>query len=62
MSDFRYHEISNGTSTAIFYPVNIEYVLSHSISNYTDIKYVTFGIIQTIGYVEDNEVMMSLSF
>ena len=62
MSDFRYHEITDGTSTAIVYVVNIKYVLSHSISNYTDIKYETFEITQTISYVEENEVMMSLRY
>ena len=33
MSDFRYHEVTDGTLTSIVYPVNIKYVLSSSISN-----------------------------
>ena len=36
MSDFRYHEITDGTSMAIVYPVNIKYFLPHSISNYSN--------------------------
>ena len=59
MSDLRYHEITDGSSIAVVYPVNIKYVLSHATSNYTDIKYVTFGITQTIGVVKGNEVKMS---
>ena len=62
MTDFRHHEITDGTVTSVVYPVNIKYVLSHSISDYADLEYVTFGITQTIGYEEDNEVKMSLRY
>ena len=44
------------------YPVNIKYVLSSSIKDYTNLKYVTFGIAQTVGFVEGNEVKMSLVY
>ena len=62
MSDFRYHEITDGSETSVVYPVNIKYVISHGISDYSDIKYVTLGIAQTVGVVEGNEVNMSLRY
>ena len=62
MSDFRHHEITDGSTTSIVYPVNIKYVLSHSISDYANLKYITFGIAQKIGYVEGNEVKMSYRY
>ena len=62
MSDFRYHEVTDGKETSVVYPVNIKYVLSHSITDYANLKYITFGIAQTIGFVEGNEVKMSLRY
>ena len=43
MSDFRYHEVTDGSETTIVYPVNIKYILSHSITNYTNLKYITIN-------------------
>ena len=62
MSDFRHHEVTDGSSIAVVFPMNVKYILSSSISNYTDIKYVTFGITQTIGVPKGNEVKMSLRY
>ena len=62
MSDFRHHEITDGGITSIVYPVNIKYKLSSSIKDYANLKYVTFGIAQTVGFVEGNEVKMSLVY
>ena len=62
MGDFRHHEITDGGITSIVYPVNIIYVLSRSIKDYVNLKYVTFGIAQTVGFEEGNELKMSLVY
>ena len=43
MSDFRYHEITDGVETTIVYPTNIKCLLSHGITNYVNLKYITWN-------------------
>ena len=59
---FRHHEVTDGSVISIVYPMNVQYLLLYATLDYTNIKYVTFGILQPTGVVGENEVKMQIKY